>query len=228
MSLQLPTSWRSLHPDLRVEVAAVADHHAALHGEEQALVSQAVASRRQEFSSGRLLAHQLLQAADRDVPALLALEDRSPAWPDGILGSISHSRRWCAAAIAPQQRGLLGVGIDVEDARPFASDLEEVILTARERAWLTQSQADGPSLALSAFSIKEAVYKAVHPCGNVGLGFHAMELDFREDPQRPQLLPSADLLRRLPEATLPQVHHLRQNDVLLSLVLIADRLASSA
>lgn len=223
MSLQLPKSWRALHPDLRIEIAEVIDHSAALHEQEQAMIAKAVESRRQEFSSGRRLAHQLLQSFDCDTPALLALEDRSPSWPDGMLGSLSHSRRWCAGVLVPQGRGLLGVGIDVEDARPLSADLEEVILTAQERAWLQELPADGPSLALSAFSIKEAVYKAVHPLGNVGLGFHAMELDFRADPTCPQLLPSEDLLQRLPAATLPQVHHLRQNDALLSLVLIADQ-----
>jgi 4'-phosphopantetheinyl transferase EntD len=213
---------KCLPPSLLLEISPVTNCVAELHEQEQALVAHAVQSRRQEFSSARRLARNLLlQLGMSDLP-LLANQDRSPAWPTGILGSLSHSRKWCAAAICPTDQNLLGVGVDIEDRHTLRLDLFPEILTSAELKRMHDHlpAEQHPEFVLSTFSIKEALYKAMWPLGNVGLGFHALELDFGYNFARPDILPLPDLKRRLPAGCLPEAHHVRHDKALLSVVLL--------
>jgi 4'-phosphopantetheinyl transferase EntD len=211
-----------LPPGILLDIAPVTDCVAELHEQEQVLVAHAVQSRRQEFSSARRLAKTLLlQLGMADLP-LLAHQDRSPAWPTGILGSLSHSRKWCAAAICPTHQNLLGIGVDVEDRHTLRQELFPEILTPAEleRMQLSLPAEQQPAFVLSVFSIKEALYKAMWPLGNTGLGFHALELDFGDSPICPNILPLPDLQSRLPAGCSPEAHHARHNGTLLSVVLL--------
>jgi enterobactin synthetase component D len=211
-----------------LEVAEVADHMADLYPVECAPLAQAVAIRQREYSSARHLAHGLLQRLVGESGPLLIGKDRSPMWPEAVLGSLSHSRDWCAVTVAHKRNGLLGIGVDIEDIRPMAPPLFAEILTPRELQDLPEDDAERTAQALSIFSIKESVYKCLQPIGNSGLGFQAMELDFSEDPTRPRLLALEGLQARLPAGCLPQVHLLRQNDTLLSLAILETPQTSSA
>ena len=213
---------RRLPEGVLLELAEVEDAVDALWPEEQALVAKAVESRRQEFSSARVLAHHLLHKLKVPSAPLLSLADRSPAWPTEILGSLSHSRKRCAALVACKTKSLLGLGVDVEDLRPLKQNLFAEILTAKEietmEAALPVEQ--HATHVLAVFGIKEAMFKAMHALGNHGLGFHAMEVDVLNDGSRPRVLPLADLQQRLPRGCLPQVHHLREDEILLSVALL--------
>ena len=205
-----------------LELGKVHDATPALYAEEQALVAKAVESRRNEFSSARALAHQLLRQLGFPSAPLLCLEDRSPDWPPSILGSLSHSRKQCAALLARKSESLIGLGVDVEDHRPLKQNLFAEILTHAE---IVNMQAALPEQehathVLAIFGIKEAVFKAMHALGNHGLGFHAMEVDVLKDKSRPIIFPLTDLQQRLPQGCLPEVHHLRQDEILLSVVLL--------
>ncbi|MDA0667103.1 MAG: 4'-phosphopantetheinyl transferase superfamily protein [Planctomycetota bacterium] len=214
---------RSRLPDgVILEIGVVHNAMQKLCPEEQAMVAQAVASRRFEFSTARVLAHKvMLQLGHIEAP-LFAHQDRSPAWPEGIVGSLSHSRKHCAALIANQHPQLLGLGVDIEDLRPLKPNLFDQILTPVE---LDMMQAALPEKqhathVLTIFGIKEAIFKAMLLLGNHGLGFHAMEIDVLSDPSQPKVKALADLQQRLPLGCLPQVHHLKRNQVLLSVAVL--------
>lgn len=214
---------RSRLPDgVVLEVGSVHNAMNELCPEEQAMVAQAVESRRFEFSSARSLAHQILNALGREKTPLLAHKDRSPAWPKGVLGSLSHSRKHCAALIADKHPLLLGLGVDIEDQRLMKPNLFEEILTSAEldqmKAALPEDQHATHVLAI--FGIKEAVFKAMWPLINHGLGFHAMEVDALTNPSQPKVKPLAGLQQRLPLGCLPQVHHFRRSDLLLSVAVL--------
>lgn len=212
--------WTPHLPEgLRLETGPVEDHLADLPLAEQALVVTAVKSRREEFSSARFLAHRLLAEEGEPEQPILCATDRSPLWPKGWLGSLTHGRRSCAAAVARKGEGIGGVGIDLEELRPVREDLFAEILSEEELKRFTRagSEHEVVSHVLACFSIKEAVYKAMFPLGNAGLGFDAMEvLHFHAD-GRVTIRAQAPLEERLQGCALPQVLHLRQNDVLLSL-----------
>jgi 4'-phosphopantetheinyl transferase EntD len=68
--------------------------------------------RRDEFLLGRLcasLAHEIHLGSE--LLLLPRSSDRSPLWPLGVIGSITHNQFWVGAAVS-QSKILLGVGID--------------------------------------------------------------------------------------------------------------------
>lgn len=216
-----------------LDVASVVDRVDELLPEERVLVESAVESRRNEFSSARCLARKLLAELGHAEQALLPAADRSPIWPQGVLGSLSHGRRYCAATVAALDSSarpqLLGLGVDLEDIRSLRTALFTELLTQRELKQLNpaDSQEQQAQQVLAAFSIKEAVYKAMSPINNDGLAFHDVEIRFLPKPSSGSDLKTAKVIgldglrHRLP--THPRIHayQLTQNQSFLSVVTIS-------
>ncbi len=98
--------------------------------------------------------------------------DRSPAWPKGIVGSISHTDELVWAAVASSET-TLSLGIDAEKIvdPETADELRRVVATDKEIRSL-ESAFESPSLAVTlAFSAKEAAYKCIAPLGVRWLDF---------------------------------------------------------
>jgi len=145
--------------------------------EETAFISGAGRKRRMEFTAGRLLARGLLDAFGRGGLPLLNGEDRAPRWPPGLVGSISHTRGYCAAVVAPAAV-IWGLGLDVEPASPLKPGLQERICTRAERSWLLGRPADERGrLAKLLFSAKESVYKCQYPLSHRFLSFQDVQLE---------------------------------------------------
>lgn len=145
---------------------------------ERALVSNAVEKRRQQFATGRFLARDLLREIGSGVEAIGQHLDRTPIWPDGIVGSISHCDDLCAAAVAKIDNGVRSIGVDVEPAQPVA---EEIWLEIANREELERWEFCQDDVALRIrrlFSAKEAAYKCVYPSCQQFIGFHDVEIDF--------------------------------------------------
>jgi 4'-phosphopantetheinyl transferase EntD len=137
-------------------IGPVGSFESLLTDAEAAYVAGAVASRRREFATGRRLAKRAL--AHLGVPAtqLLRREDRSPIWPDGVCGSISHCSHFAVGAASTRWRS---VGVDVECAHRLSPPIYDSLFTPDELA-----AAGGAEPALTAlFSAKEAVFKAIFP-----------------------------------------------------------------
>lgn len=151
---------------------------ALLHAEELRRIERAVDKRRREFAAGRLLAHGLLEAVGAPRSPLLPDADRVPSWPQGVVGSITHCQSLCAVAVAPAAQWS-GLGLDVEPAAPMDEALLPMILRDAERARIAAlPDAIRPLGGILAFSIKEAVYKAIYPQCRVFLDFQQVELAF--------------------------------------------------
>ena len=73
-------------------------------------MAAAVDKRQREFATGRRLAHGLLTELGVGGGPLLPGRDRAPIWPDGVVGTISHSRAWCVVAAARGRVGAEGAG----------------------------------------------------------------------------------------------------------------------
>jgi 4'-phosphopantetheinyl transferase EntD len=148
-----------------------------LYDAEQEAVRRAVPKRRREFLAGRKLARACLE--DLGLPSCAIPMDvhRAPIWPKGVVGSISHSNHLCAALVAPDTV-LSAVGIDVEEAPVLKADLHELVLTPKERSWLSAlpEGRHGP-LGRLFFSVKESVYKCQFPLTNHVLEFHDVEVE---------------------------------------------------
>lgn len=132
---------------------------------EAAHVAGAVPARRADFAAGRSCARfalgELASVDARwnglDSQVIVANPDRSPCWPPGITGSISHTHGYAVAVVAPDVDGL--VGVDVERVGRVTSALYRMVLTPTETRWLA-GRTDEATVATALFAAKEAFYKA--------------------------------------------------------------------
>ena len=170
--LPFPVQTAEMDPRIARE-----DH--LLPGEERA-IARAVASRRREFSAGRACARTAMAALGAGALPILQGADRAPVWPDGLVGSITHTDTWCAAAVARTGDGIQAIGLDVEPAEPIDPALLRIICLAEERKLAGERSLYGRLI----FSAKESAYKAQYQLTRTLLGFHAMRIALDEQAQR--------------------------------------------
>ena len=86
---------------------------------------------------------------------------REPQWPSSLVGSITHTRGFRAAAVAPRSV-LSSVGIDTELNCPLPDGVEESVTVTGEPQMLAALARAVPLTHWGRllFSAKEAVYKA--------------------------------------------------------------------
>lgn len=163
-------------------VATAALNASAAPAELSEIESQAgaryVGPRLQHFALGRACARLALRELTGGESCIGMMSSGSPAWPAGIVGSITHSRLLVAAAAA-HVGDIQDLGIDVEDATRHSARLERWACTEGERTTLGVLPVPRGSAGWSTivFSAKEAVYKAVNPSTGIALRFHDVELD---------------------------------------------------
>lgn len=161
---------RSLLPGtVAVAAAPITAPAEPLHPAEDEGLGDAVASRRHEFALGRTCARRALAELVAEAGAIAIGARREPVWPAGVVGSITHTRTFCAAAVA-RGEDHRGVGIDAEELQDLEPGVVGLVLTPEERDDL------GPDGALIAFSAKEAVYKLWWPLTGAWLGFEDVRI----------------------------------------------------
>jgi 4'-phosphopantetheinyl transferase EntD len=171
-----------LPPEVVTAEGDPAEIEGGLAPEEQAQVTGAVDKRLIEFRAGRVLARGALQRLRAPAGPLLAEGTRAPRWPDGIVGSITHTRRFCGVAVARASAALAALGIDAEPDEPLRDELISRILTERERAYLKGRESrERGRIARLFFCGKEALYKCQSPVTGRFLEFQEVELDLDLD-----------------------------------------------
>jgi 4'-phosphopantetheinyl transferase EntD len=127
-------------------------------------VARSVASRQAEYFFGRLTAARALAALGLPRTDLRTGALGAPLWPQGVMGSISHTSR-LAAAVALPAVGHYGIGIDLEDlvTAEALHSIASVAASPAENAYLHGLQHVLPLTVLYTllFSAKESFYKAV-------------------------------------------------------------------
>ncbi|WP_319459089.1 4'-phosphopantetheinyl transferase family protein [Micromonospora sp. RTP1Z1] len=134
------------------------------------LSDRAVPSRRRDFTAGRVCARRALAALGLPAAPVPAAPDRSPVWPAGVVGTITHTHGYCAAAAA-RSGEIRSVGMDAERHRELNSGVRRMICLPEEEADLAALPA-GVSWPAVLFSAKETVYKLWHPVAGTWLDFH--------------------------------------------------------
>lgn len=142
----------------------------ALPLEHQATGSM-VAKRREEFLTGRTCARAVLRRLGVPDQPVLRRENRAPLWPEGVVGSITHTEGFCAAAVA-NACDVFSLGIDVERGRGVSRELFDYVATRSEQERF-QGLEDWATIL---FSIKESVFKCLNPPTGVWLEFHDVEV----------------------------------------------------
>lgn len=137
----------------------------------------AVNKRKAEYLAGRYLVRWLLQKAGLpDMPVGIA-HDRTPCWPVGVTGSISHSNDTAICAISYRQ-SVSATGIDVETImpQPTATNLVPLIISEVELRFLLSvnsrpASMTFPLLLTLVFSAKESLFKALFPLVRIYFDF---------------------------------------------------------
>jgi 4'-phosphopantetheinyl transferase EntD len=128
--------------------------------EEEVLVATAAPKRRRDFALGRSCAHAALSVLGHDKAVIGRRNDGAPLWPDGVVGSITHTLGYAAALVADASR-LSGIGLDAERVGSVTADLWPRLFAAAERDYLESlDEADRKLAATLFFCAKEACYKA--------------------------------------------------------------------
>ena len=146
---------------------------ASLLPDEQIYTQGMVDNRRIEFTHGRHCARQAMRKLGVPPTPIHKLNDRSPAWPAGITGTIAHTGEHAAAAVA-RSREFVALGLDLEHTGPLEAETAKLIVRPDETA-------DGTHAKLL-FSIKESIYKCIHPVVQTYVDFQEMEVDFSGPP----------------------------------------------
>lgn len=137
--------------------------------------------RMREFLSGRTYARWALRTLELACPPISRNPDGSPAWPEGVVGSISHTRDYCAVAVAPKMH-FHGLGLDVEDLHSVNQALRNRICTKEESDQLVSyGDAERMGQLTFLFSAKEAFYKLQVPMTGTWVGFQDVTVSKGKD-----------------------------------------------
>jgi enterobactin synthetase component D len=139
----------------------------------------AVRKRHIEYLAGRWCAREAMRVGHgHHAHTIIATgEGREPLWPEGVVGSITHTQGFVSAAIA-DARVMRALGVDSEEtftvdrARRLASHLAR----PGELEALARTGLDEGVIAATVFSVKESVYKCLHPLVKTFFGFQAAEV----------------------------------------------------
>lgn len=179
-------------------VKPIADYSVELGEQENHATPRMALSRRDEFSTGRHCAHQALLAANAGLPRDIAMgRDREPCWPNGIRGSISHTKELAAAVVADASGGR-SLGLDIERQQVLEPGVTSIIAGEEElrniSVFLWQSLQNNPGwqsgnntvtslpqlAACLAFSAKESIYKCLFPVHREWLDFKQVSIELLE------------------------------------------------
>lgn len=152
-----------------------------LYSEEEAYLKNALPKRRREFTAGRLCARRALMQLGIENFPLLVGNNREPIWPNGIVGSVSHTEGYCAVAVS--RKCLIDtLGLDVELTWSLSRDCWRQICTRTELAWVDSLPSDRrqQNVALL-FSAKECLYKCQYPISKAWLDFHDVAITIDPD-----------------------------------------------
>ncbi len=156
-------------PSVAIEWADPARPGIALPKAEAVAVAKAVAKRRLEFANGRDCARRALQRLGLAGAVIPVGSDRAPQWPTGYVGTITHTRGFCAAAVA-RSRDHLSLGLDAEPDAPLPpAVVDEVFVPGELSLAVAATNLAGTDRVL--FCAKEATYKLLYPLTRQFLDF---------------------------------------------------------
>lgn len=173
-SLQELFTERVVARDLRI---APGDEHDELLAVESIALGKVSAGRRRDFSAGRACARAALVALGEPPAPILRGEKREPLWPTGVVGSITHTSLYAAAAVA-RSAEVRSLGIDAEPDEPLPAGVLRWVGSDSEQRWVASAGA-APGVANPdrlLFCAKEATYKAWFPLAECWLGFKDAEV----------------------------------------------------
>lgn len=144
-------------------------------------IAGAVNSRRREFAAGRAAARAALKYFGMEGVSVPTRQDRVPIWPNGFIGSISHSAGTAVAVVA-REAEIATLGIDIERSNAVEEDIWAQVLSPNEMIWVKSRPAkDRLRWATIFFCAKEAFYKAQFTKTGAWLEFSDVEVELDDN-----------------------------------------------
>ena len=102
---------------------------------------------------------------------------RSPVWPQGYVGSITHTDDLLGVAVA-RRKDFRSVGIDAEAIiQPETTvEIDDLCMSERERSLRDSVEIDHQTFSSLCFSAKEAFFKCLYPLTGVWFDFQDAEI----------------------------------------------------
>ncbi len=166
-------------PEVLLLATPVGDWLAELGSADADYIANAVPQRQAEFSTGRMLVARALGEFGLSQTVIGRGSVNEPIWPQGLVGSITHTRDSCMVAVA-DSRDVAGVGIDLEARREEFSDVGHLILRPDERSGAAEKLPGEDGVRL-VFGAKEAIYKAVYAQVGRFVDFQEVRVDVDMD-----------------------------------------------
>ena len=129
------------------------------------------------FDMGRACAAELLAELGSGETSVAVAADRSPVWPQGYVGSITHTDDLLGVAVA-RRKDFRSIGIDAEAIIPPETtvEIDELCMGERERALRDSAGIDRQTFSSLCFSAKESFFKCVYPLAGVWFDFQDAEI----------------------------------------------------
>jgi enterobactin synthetase component D len=145
---------------------------------EREVVVNAIPRRQREFAAGRAAARDAMAQLGLPPQAIPSAPDRSPVWPEGLVGSIAHDRNVCIA-IAGRRDQVGALGIDIEEDLEIDTTLWRAICTPQELASISAlPKSEQRRCVTRLFCAKEAYFKWQHPQTGQMLDFCDVQILF--------------------------------------------------
>lgn len=183
LSLAIPSAEQQSHLDdvISNTTQFASWIHESLHPDEVLYASQLKSETSQKsFIGGRLALRHAMQCQVHDCIILKDAYGR-PTLPSTVLGSISHKGDVAVALVATNavggERQDWAIGVDLEARQKGHTRIARRILTQNERnsLGLLNEDVSADEEVLLRFSVKEALYKAMHPLICQYVGFQEAE-----------------------------------------------------
>lgn len=147
--------------------------------EERALIARSVDTRRSEFVTARHCARMALEKLGVPPAPILKGDRGEPQWPDGVVGSLTHTRGYRGAVVG-RSAVVRSVGIDAEPHDVLPDGVLNAISLPAERHEIG-ALPTGLHWDRILFCAKEATYKAWFPLTSRWLGFEDAHITFEVD-----------------------------------------------
>lgn len=151
-----------------------------LFPEEEAAIEGWAPHRRAQFALGRAVARHTLALLGTVAAPILFDAEGAPAWPHGVVGSISHKRQNCMVVVGSASR-FEGVGVDLElDLIEPGEDeiIRRVCATPEELCQVASLRTKCRSPGTLFLSAKEAFFKLQFPASRVWLDWDQIAVTF--------------------------------------------------
>lgn len=189
-------------PGVSSGIRRVTDPHPPLWPEEAAYTHRMSPLRLREFRAGRAAAREAFTALGLPAAPILVEAGRGPTWPQGMVGSITHTATMAAAMVTHRQR-CHSLGLDLEEDDGLESRLLPMVCRAEEMARLPGAGPAAAGVAKLIFSAKEAAYKCLSPLFGIFLEFHDLEIRLQPDHQAFSVMGHGPRTRHMP---IPELH----------------------